>query len=904
MFESLQLRPAASRAARFSSHTRAVIVGVSEYRSAKLKPLPACTREARALSETLTDPTGCAIPDDHVRCLLDDDASPRNIGQALRTAIADSSEDDTLLFYFAGHGVSRNGDFLLCTGDTDEIHGMPGKDLDALLSTFPGRGVLIMLDCCGGAALAENAPNFFRNLDGSDYRILISASRSGQSSWEAEGYGSLFTTRLLQSLRGLTEAIDRGRIYFHDLFAYLRTSVVQDAKSKLAPGILQEPVFTGVYSEEPLLFLHRDATLDEVRVRTKRVTREDLSRRVRLVAAGLIAAMMLSLGGYWTFLDQHHYLSIDGDRVSLFHGYPNMSGFGYPKKNWTYEFGLSNLAEASPLLNGDPLIMARTVNPSSVLRNQLKPIYQIQLDKWRETRDTAQDISPSLDIDATEIDDDALPILPSLVSKADVAWLEDAARNAPFDRADDFTQALYAVSPEKAAELVADRTATAPRATPYVYWVSWSGPCTHAMEDALASFTEAANASYFFRNLALAYVRSGCPLPPDIAVSLREASIFMEDDKELTELQNAEAELQVFRQAAIVLRVSNPAEIAPVRNGFDISIQKLGPGNVFDRHRHLIYLNELGNPPCPLGRPEMLPTGLSPDQHAARLEYFKIALQACEGVTLSSTVFRQLATLELRKDGETIATVQAARAPRMIMLLIEMAELAASYGSTGDDLYDLILGPDLNEELLVLTMKQARRAGLESDPWLPYIPRNRPHDFAHAMRWMAQHDQDRAIDTTLIRISETAPSSALLELAYMVGLDDTERRQVLAVVKGYDLPLRAVGQALFFDPGDAAKLLFAPNPEIRRLASDYLPARQDWDAVYQAARGLNQRYDDGAFSRALAHKADIDQTVQLLENLEPYGRPWLANELDTFSITTPGHALALRIAAEAMGVVY
>ena len=93
----------------------AVIVGVNEYKDAAVRDLSYAAQDARAVYEVLTDPQRGAFEPGNVHLLTDDspaDHQPTrvNILRWLNVACQLAEAQDTVLFYFGGHGIP---DYLL-----------------------------------------------------------------------------------------------------------------------------------------------------------------------------------------------------------------------------------------------------------------------------------------------------------------------------------------------------------------------------------------------------------------------------------------------------------------------------------------------------------------------------------------------------------------------------------------------------------------------------------------------------------------------------------------------------------------------------------------------------------------------------------------------------------------------
>ncbi|MFJ9083836.1 caspase domain-containing protein [Streptomyces sp. NPDC102384] len=133
--------------------TRAVLVGVGAY--AHLEPLPAATRNLPALAAVLTGPLSWQLPAEHCTVVCDPASMPDMLDPVKRAA---DEAEDTLLVYFAGHG--------LLDGRGELFFGLPGSQsgwsytgvthqaLREIILSSPAGRCIVILDCCmSGRAL-------------------------------------------------------------------------------------------------------------------------------------------------------------------------------------------------------------------------------------------------------------------------------------------------------------------------------------------------------------------------------------------------------------------------------------------------------------------------------------------------------------------------------------------------------------------------------------------------------------------------------------------------------------------------------------------------------------------------------------------------------------------------------
>lgn len=132
------------------SRNLAFIIGINNYKNG-ISPLKTAVNDAKKLVETLREKHGY-----QVWICLDEVATLSSLNQLLEKTLPEQvSENDRLLFYFAGHGVALNGDdgpagYLIPQdakqGDTDSY--LPMTKLHDALNKLTCRHFLGILDCC------------------------------------------------------------------------------------------------------------------------------------------------------------------------------------------------------------------------------------------------------------------------------------------------------------------------------------------------------------------------------------------------------------------------------------------------------------------------------------------------------------------------------------------------------------------------------------------------------------------------------------------------------------------------------------------------------------------------------------------------------------------------------------
>lgn len=202
--------------------SRAVLIGTSHYQH--LEQLPSVANNLLALAELLRSPLLLHLPGEHVT-VLEEPESAHGVVGAVRRAAVDAT--DTLIVYFAGHGLVDDQDHLSL--------GLPHSEAGRIETTLPYewlRQVLlkdsraerhvVLLDCCysgralgrmsGGTTLADHAA-----VEGSF--LLAAAAETRTASAPVGDTYTAFTGALLQTLReGIPfgpPLLELGAVYRH-----------------------------------------------------------------------------------------------------------------------------------------------------------------------------------------------------------------------------------------------------------------------------------------------------------------------------------------------------------------------------------------------------------------------------------------------------------------------------------------------------------------------------------------------------------------------------------------------------------------------------------------------------------------------------------------------------------------
>jgi tetratricopeptide (TPR) repeat protein len=292
-----------------SGTTRAVVIGISTYGEG-IRSLQFAHRDAEAFADFLRSKAGGELPDDHIRILLNQQATLAAIDDALFWLKTTSQKGDKAIVYFSGHGdveTDAHWDFgYLLASDSPpnnfRNNAVRVEDLDILaieLSTVREARTLFIIDACRSGTLSEGRQvphTHLANQRANEVRIL--SCRPDQVSIEGAQWGSgrgVFSWHLLRGLKGLAEDPDLDNdpeiVTLEELDLFLRKNL-RRATQNLVPPQYQDPMVSG---PERFLMAQVDADI-LAEVRAEDLRHDDL--------AGAFASRGAEVGTTTSHVDQ------------------------------------------------------------------------------------------------------------------------------------------------------------------------------------------------------------------------------------------------------------------------------------------------------------------------------------------------------------------------------------------------------------------------------------------------------------------------------------------------------------------------------------------------------------------------------------------------------------------------
>ncbi|VAW32642.1 hypothetical protein MNBD_CHLOROFLEXI01-2453 [hydrothermal vent metagenome] len=277
--------------AEIFEHGYAVIVGVDKNNISRLA-LPSVAKDVQAVHDVLIHPERCAYKPDNVKLLMGEDASNKNILDALYW-LQDKVKADaeaTAVIYYSGHGMVDNAtdQYYLIPYDIRSLSrvradAIKADELTAEISSIKAKRLLAILDCCHASGMGVKNVDLSAIDDGADVksasfpidlpetkdipayeaapgakavsdlldgngRAILNSSTGAQSSYvRQDGKMSLFTYHLIEALTGhAPHPEDASVVYVTDVMSWVTHEVKKSARKE---GVEQTPVMrtSGVF---------------------------------------------------------------------------------------------------------------------------------------------------------------------------------------------------------------------------------------------------------------------------------------------------------------------------------------------------------------------------------------------------------------------------------------------------------------------------------------------------------------------------------------------------------------------------------------------------------------------------------------------------------------------------------
>lgn len=245
----------------------ALLVGIDEYAGESITPLRGAVSDALALRDMLMK--YARFSPGKIFCLTtDDQASLPNLGNIitkLEYIASEAKQGDLFLFFFAGHGISWEGENYLLAYESDirsplllSKTGLSVEELNEYLAKIQSANILLILDACRNSPtegrgdedniltddLVKAVGISLRDDTDPDIQFCatIYACKPGQRAFEWPGKGrGFFSIALEEALSGKADKDADGRVTLNEVESYLTNRVPDLVKRELGGDREQVP---------------------------------------------------------------------------------------------------------------------------------------------------------------------------------------------------------------------------------------------------------------------------------------------------------------------------------------------------------------------------------------------------------------------------------------------------------------------------------------------------------------------------------------------------------------------------------------------------------------------------------------------------------------------------------------
>lgn len=234
-------------------------IGISKYQLADLALVNAAN-DARAVAKLMQDTRHQLYREAVIATLTDRDATNAGIAAAFARLAKDVAPADTVLVFFAGHGIALDGRYYFIPHDLPEQsaeaitqRGFSQQQLSEMLGRLKASRVGLMVDTCfagsidvGDIARKARDATWVESLSRSSGRFTLAGTTNEQEALDGLQGNGVFTSVVLKALQGdadLQVSGDHdGKVNVYELARYTKAKV-PEAVRQVAPDHKQEPTY-------------------------------------------------------------------------------------------------------------------------------------------------------------------------------------------------------------------------------------------------------------------------------------------------------------------------------------------------------------------------------------------------------------------------------------------------------------------------------------------------------------------------------------------------------------------------------------------------------------------------------------------------------------------------------------
>ena len=210
-------------------------VGISEYDYAKtgLQKLQSGAKDAQDFVNTINSLDLSIYKEVKPIIILDKEATANNIRLRLKELADNVDQEDVVMLFFSGHGMTENNLFYFMTHGVrvnECVNALKFNDIVDQMQRMKNKDchVFIFMDACHSGGMYGQAKGAKETISSAAPDIVgFYSSTADEESRELNGNG-LFTRALIDGLKGNGIANDNGQITIHSLRNYI-TNALKDA---------------------------------------------------------------------------------------------------------------------------------------------------------------------------------------------------------------------------------------------------------------------------------------------------------------------------------------------------------------------------------------------------------------------------------------------------------------------------------------------------------------------------------------------------------------------------------------------------------------------------------------------------------------------------------------------------
>ncbi|WP_291727004.1 caspase family protein [Bernardetia sp.] len=221
----------------------AVVVGVASYTA--MPTLRYSDDDAYQMYAFLKSPEGGALSDDQITLLVDENATKSQITNSLNQKFSAASENDLVIFYYAGHGLE--GSFLPYDYNGTESTKLLHKDIQEIFTSSKAKNKLFIADACHSGSSSENLrgnvkatmDKYYQALaNTSGGTALMMSSKAEETSLENKTIRQgVFSYYLIRGLKGEADFNADKIVSVRELFDYVQTQTRQYTNYRQNPEL-------------------------------------------------------------------------------------------------------------------------------------------------------------------------------------------------------------------------------------------------------------------------------------------------------------------------------------------------------------------------------------------------------------------------------------------------------------------------------------------------------------------------------------------------------------------------------------------------------------------------------------------------------------------------------------------